>query len=183
MKAPLLSLPSQAMFWTPAATTRTSDRFAGSVGSKVALAHPPAPPGLGTMTMSAMPPMLPSNTMLPPVLKTEPGTPLTTPAVPWKVIELTVGTTGVGTIEDGRSPAGGAKKSRPVGGASCDAALDARQRIDVRDEVVVQRRHPVRVQEAHGVAVEDEAVGIQAAQVDRYWNPSVVTAHRVDSTW
>ena len=70
------------------------------------------------MTMSAMPPMLPSKTMLPPVLKTEPGTPLTTPAVPWKVIELTVGTTGVGTIEAGRSTAGGEKKSRPVGGAS-----------------------------------------------------------------
>ena len=47
-----------------------------------------------------------------------------------------------------------------------DAALDVRQRIDVCDEVVVQRRQPVRVQEADGVAVEDEPVGVEAAQVD-----------------
>ena len=54
--------------------------------------------------------------MLPPVPNTLPGTPLTTPAVPWKAIEFTVGTTGVGTMEVGRSAAGGAKNRMPVGG-------------------------------------------------------------------
>ena len=132
----------------------------------MALAQPPAPPGLGTMTTSATPPMLPSNTMLPPVLKTLPGTPLTTPAVPWNVIELTVGTTGVGTIEDGRSRGGRGEEEQARRRSELDTALDVRQRVDVGDQVVVERRHPVRVQEAHGVAVEDEPVGIEAAQVD-----------------
>ena len=104
--------------------------------------------------------------MLPPVLKTLPGTPLTTPAVPWNVIELTVGTTGVGTIEDRQVRGGRGEEEQARRRRERDTALDRRQRIDVGHEIVVQRRHPVRVQEADGVAVEDEPVGIEAAQVD-----------------
>ncbi len=118
MKAPLLSLPSQGEVLDAGRHDPDQRSVRGQRGIEVWRSRSRPPTGLGTMTTSATPPMLPSKTMLPPVPKTEPGMPLTMPAVPSKVIELTVGTTGVGTIEDGRSPAGGAKNSRPVGGAS-----------------------------------------------------------------
>ena len=104
--------------------------------------------------------------MLPPVPTTLPGTPLTSPAVPWNVIEFTVGTTGVGTMDDGRSAAGGGEEEEAGRLGEEDAAFDRRERVDVGDEVVVQRRHPVGVEEPDRVAVQDESVGIQPAEVD-----------------
>ena len=85
------------------------------------------------------------------------------------------------TLEDDRVDGGHDRRRhdgrRQVGGRRCeeqqarrrcegDTALDRRQRVDGGHKVVVQGRHPIRVQEPDGVAVEDEPVGIQAAQVD-----------------
>ena len=120
--------------------------------------------------------------MLPPVLKTEPGMPLTVPAVPSKVIELTVGTTGVGTIEDGRSPAGGAKKSTPVGGASSAPPSMFVSGFTSATRSWYSGVTPSGFRKPTVLPKRMNPFGSRPRRSIRYWKPSLVTAQRGDST-
>ena len=126
--------------------------------------------------------MFPSNTMLPPVPTTLPGTPLTSPAVPWNVIEFTVGTTGVGTMDDGRSAAGGAKKSRPVGLESRTPPSTDESGFTSATRSWYSGVTPSGSRNPTVLPYRMNPLGSSPRRSIRYWKPSLVTAHTVDWT-